>query len=181
MRVWVGVAAGLKFTEAGEFARGIHVQQPDEEPASADASHMGVDEPDPAPTPAPAPEPARQPQWGAWVAASEGGEAAAAEAPDEDMADAEEEEGDAPSEDQNIARERPVGSGALPRWDFSVQCANNCLVAEGVLARQQVGCCRSNRWLLTLCSTPCSTKCSVRLRGREATGECLAAPSSICG
>lgn len=109
--MWGGEAAGLKFTEAGEFARGIHVQQPEEEPAAAGASHMGVDEPDPAPTPAPAPEPARKPQWGAWVAAGEGGEAAAAEAADEEMADAEA-EGDAPGEDENIARERPVGSGA---------------------------------------------------------------------
>ena len=112
--MWPGVAAGLKFTEAGEFARGIHVQQPEEAPAEAGTSHMGVDEPDPNPTPAPAPEPAKKPQWGAWVAASEGDEAGAAAPADEDMPDAEE-AGEGPNEDENIARERPVGSGAVLR------------------------------------------------------------------
>ena len=116
--MWGGAAAGLKFTEAGEFARGIHVQPPEEEPAAVGASHMGVDEPDPAPPPAPAPEPARAPQWGAWVAAGEGGEGAAPEAADEDMAGTEAEEGDAPGEDENIARERPVGSGTVPHRDI---------------------------------------------------------------
>ena len=94
------------------------MQPPEEEPAAAGASHMGVDEPDPAPTPAPPPEPLNKPQWGAWVAAGEGGEAAAPEAADEDMAGAEAEEGDAPGEDENIARERPVGSGAVPHRDI---------------------------------------------------------------
>ena len=87
-------------------------------------AHGASTSPDPAPTPAPAPEPLRNPQWGAWVAAGEGGEAATAEAAAEEMADAEAEEGDAPADDENIARERPVGSGAVVR----------CVVSAGTEA-----------------------------------------------
>lgn len=106
---------GLNFTEAGEFARGIHMQAPEEAPAEVGASHMGVDEadPDPNPTPAPAP-PSQAAQWGAWVAAGEGGEAEAAAADDVDMAEAEAEEGAGAAEDTSLTRERLVGSGARP-------------------------------------------------------------------
>lgn len=110
-----GATVGLNFTEAGEFARGIHMQAPEEAPAEAGASHMGVDEADPDPNPVPAPAPPSQAaQWGAWVAAGEGGEAEAVAADDADMAEAEAKEGAGTAEDTSLTRERLVGSGARP-------------------------------------------------------------------
>jgi U4/U6.U5 tri-snRNP-associated protein 1 len=113
-RAGVRGAVGLAFTEAAEFARGIHVAAPDEAPAEPGASHMGVDEADPNPTPAPPADPPKKPAaWGAWVAAGEGGEGGAAAAADADMPDAEAEEDDgAAAEDGSLVREKPVGSGA---------------------------------------------------------------------
>lgn len=104
----------MAFTEAAEFARGIHVEEAAAKERAESSSHMGIDDDvdlsEKAPGKAAKAEPAADAKWGAWVAAG----ADADEATDEDMADADEDDGNGATEEllaESVTRERNVGKG----------------------------------------------------------------------